>query len=991
MKHTGAKLAIGLIVALLLTGCSMLPPGNAETWARRTLRRLTLRQRIAQMMITGMNMRFINSDSRRWQKLEQLLSTDGIGGIHIWYGEAGSSLTMMNQLQKLVKVPIMFDADLEKGLGQRFPGGTQLPPFMALAASGNPQNAYSAGRITALEGRAVGIQVNLGPVVDVNINPANPIINVRSFGEDPARVNQFAGAFMRGLKDHNMATCAKHFPGHGDTETDSHSFLAAIPSDSARLWAVELAPFAAAIDAGVDLVMVSHLQAPDYQPHAGTPATLSSFWLQGILRGRLGFDGVIITDAMAMGGISENYSRTYALIAAINAGADLIILDGPPRDAIDAVEQAVNNSLISRGRIDEAALRVLRLKARLGLPRQRYLSIEDTRRNLGRSEYRETARELAAQGITLLKNERQVPLRETSETDTLVVIDLYDYPFNHSTSLVTRRIVQTGLPVKSYQLDESDDAEVYSLVTDSIAAGARILVNAFVSIAVSKDRIFLPDKQLAFVRGLFAKTDRLVIASLGSPYLIQAFPEAPAYICAFNSSALMQNALADALLGYRPVGGRLPVTVPGVAERGAGLDLPLDSLVLVEPPPDTLLVNGTVVLPPNDVTLRRVMPFEVAAATEQVKRLVREAVADSAWPGGVLLAARDGKVFIHEAFGYHTYERNEPTRRGDIFDLASLTKTVGTTSAIMKLFQEGRLDLDEKVAHYLPEFRGPTPAQSRMKARVTIRHLLTHSSGLPPFRQFFLMEGTVANRLDSVYATPLDTIPGAETIYSDIGFITLGKIVERLSGLSLDVYLDSMIFRPLGMNSTYFNPPGERLARIVPTEYSQLDSNVLVHGYVHDENSWSLGGVAGHAGLFSTAADLAILAQMMLNGGLYRDSLIFGPETVAQFTHRAEVIPGSSRCLGWDSPAGEASAGVYASSSSFGHTGFTGTSIWMDPENRVFVILLTNAVHPHRAWKHPKYYDWRQRIHSAVYQALPDQRRNPDLKLMDRWQTAFDR
>ncbi|MCH8024126.1 MAG: serine hydrolase [Candidatus Marinimicrobia bacterium] len=939
------------------------------------------------MMITGMNMRFINSDSRQWRRLEQLLSTDGIGGIHIWYGEAGSSLTMMNRMQKLVKVPIMFDADLEKGLGQRFPGGTQLPPFMALAASGDPRNAYLAGRITALEGRAVGIQLNLGPVVDVNNNPANPIINVRSFGEDPARVNEFAGAYMRGMRDHNMAACAKHFPGHGDTETDSHSFLATIPSDSTRLWEVELAPFAAAVDAGVDMVMVAHLQAPDYQPHAGTPATLSSFWLQGILRGRLGFNGVIITDAMSLGGISQNYSRTYALIAAINAGCDLIILDGPPQDAIDVVEQAVEDGLISPGRIDEGALRVLRLKARLGLPRQRYITVEETSRNLGRAEYRETARVLAAQGITLLKNERrQVPLRETSETDTLVIIDLYDYPFNHSTSLVTRRIMKTGLPVKTYQLDESDDEAVYALVTDSIAAGARVLVNTFVSIAVSKDRIFLPDKQLAFVRGLLAKTDRLVIASLGSPYLIQAFPEAPAYICAFNSSALMQSALADALLGYRPVGGRMPVSVPGVAELGAGLDLPLDSLVMVELAADSLLVDGTAVPPPHDVTLRRVMPFEVAAVTDPVTRLVREAVADSAWPGGVLLAAKGGKVFIHEAFGYHTYPRNEPTRRGDIFDLASLTKTVGTTSAIMKLYHDGRLELDEKVVHYLPEFRGPTPTQSRLKAQVTIRHLLTHSAGLPPFRQFFLMEGTIASRLDSVYATPLDTVPGAATIYSDIGFITLGKIVERLTGLSLDVYLDSVIFKPLGMNSTYFNPPGERLARIVPTEYSQLDSNLLVHGYVHDENAWSLGGVAGHAGLFSTAADLAILAQMMLNGGVYRDSLIFGPETVARFTQRAEVIPGSSRCLGWDSPAGEASAGVYASSSSFGHTGFTGTSLWMDPENRLFVILLTNAVHPYRSWKHPKYYDWRQRIHSAVYQALPDQQRNPDLKLKDRWQ-----
>ena len=359
-------------------------------------------------------------------------------------------------------------------------------------------------------------------------------------------------------------------------------------------------------------------------------------------------------------------------------------------------------------------------------------------------------------------------------------------------------------------------------------------------------------------------------------------------------------------------------------------------------------------------------------------------MADSAFPGGVLLAAKDGKIFIHEAFGHHTYTKKENVTRGDIYDIASITKVVATTSAVMRLIEQKKLSLDDKVVKYLPAFRGRQKKYFNQKSNTMIRHLITHTAGLPPFKQYFLMDGTAISRLDSVMNTEPQSELEVETIYSDVGLITLGKVVESISGVPLDSLVDSIVFNPLGMNSTYYKPPVNRMKRIVPTEYSKLYGETI-RGYVHDENAYSLGGVSGHAGLFSTAKDLATFSQMMLNGGIYGWRRIFKQETVSLFTKRANVINGSSRALGWDTPDGKSSGGVYLPSSSYGHTGFTGTSLWIDPENQMFVILLTNAVHPDRSYKNPKYYDYRQKIHSEVYEVVGITEKNPNLVWRKEW------
>ena len=943
-----------------------------KSWAESTLDKLTLREKIAQMMVYRMNMHYLNYNSDEWKEIENLISSDGIGILHIWFGETGSALTMLNKIQRESKIPILVEADIESGLGRRYPGAVTLPPMMAIAATGNSKFAYEAGRISAEESRGVGIHFNLAPVVDVNNNPKNPIINTRSFGEHPDSVIKYSREFIKGLHEHGMLTTAKHFPGHGDTETDSHSSLAQIPSDSARLWQIELPPFKNAIESGVDAIMVAHVNSPEYQIHSEDPATLSKFWIQDVLRSKMKFDGVIITDAMDMGGIVKKYSDSYALIETIKAGSDIIIQNNQMKKSIDLVEKAVKNGIISEQRINASTLKVLKMKERLGLHKNKIISMDDTHMSVGKKSNFDLASEIGNRSITLVKNNDNILPLHPKSNDTFYIVDLYDAANNHNESIVTKSLRENGYKVRSFQIDKSDSLIVANHILDQIPSDGLVLLNAYANPVEWKENIFLPSVEADFINRLIKKCSTVIITSFGSPYLIQDFPEAPVYICAYKGSSVMQKAFLNALMGESDINGILPVTIPGIAKRGSGINL---KSIKWEKKEQSWIPGKEI---------KRIRPNEISVNVDETKQMLLEAVADSAFPGGVILAAKNGDIFLHKAFGYHTYSKKKPVMRGNIYDLASITKVVATTSALMKLVDEKKLSLDDKVITYLPEFIGKQKMFFDQKSKVTIRHLITHTSGLPPFKKYFLMDGNIQTKIDSIMNTEPEIPLNQKMIYSDIGLIVLGKIIESVSQSSLDEYVDSVVFKPLGMKTTFYNPPIEKIKRIIPTEYSSLYGETII-GYVHDENAKSIGGIAGHAGLFSTASDLSIFSQMMLNGGIYGWKRIFKSQSVTNFTKRANTIEGSSRALGWDTPSGQSSGGVYLSASSFGHTGFTGTSLWIDPENQIFVILLTNAVHPNRNYKNPNYFDWRQKIHSSVYEELGFSEKRNDLEWRERW------
>jgi beta-glucosidase-like glycosyl hydrolase/CubicO group peptidase (beta-lactamase class C family) len=800
------------------------------------------------------------------------------------------------------------------------------------------------GKITALEARAVGVHWIYAPDADVNNNPGNPIINTRSFGEDPARVSEFVSAFVRGVEENGGIATAKHFPGHGDTAADSHIDLPVIRADRARLESLELVPFRAAIAAGVGSVMTGHLNVPALEPDANTPATLSQNILTGVLRKELQFEGLVVTDAMDMGGITVRFSPGEAAVRAVAAGADCLLMPPVPDAAFEALQGAVKSGRISKQRLDESVRRILQAKARLGLHEKRLVDVNAINHKFGSAAWQKEAQEISDRGVTLLRDTaHRLPLDGTKPSRALLLAFYADpepYPgedlerelrsrFDSVTTLrADTRFVNAGI----LKLPAADSYDV-------------AIVAFFVRVSDRKGNVDVPAEQAALAEQVYKTGKPVITVGLGSPYLIESFPKAETWLAAFGISDVAQISIARALFGEIPVRGHLPVTVPGVnLAAGFGIELPANAMALQ--PMDAR----------GDAQLRPA--FDV----------IEKAISDKAFPGATLAVGYRGKVSVH-AFGKLSYDaKAAATTPATMYDIASLTKVVATTTLVAKL-AEGDfavpLDLDAKIERYLPEWAsGPNP---EWRHRVTVRHLLTHTSGLPPFKEYWRTSKNKQDTLTKIFAEPLDYAPGTKEVYSDLGIILMAEIIERLTGRKLDDLAKSYIFSPLGMKDSMYRPPKKLWPQIAPTEIDNNLRHRLVQGEVHDENAFAIGGVSGHAGVFSTAPDLAAFCQMLLNGGVYAHQKILRRATVAQFT-TPQQLSGGTRTLGWAVPTEGGLSGHYFSAHSFGHTGFTGTSIWIDPDRQLFVVFLTNRVYPTR--ENQKIQQVRRDLHDAVMQAL---------------------
>ncbi|MDZ7364030.1 MAG: serine hydrolase [candidate division KSB1 bacterium] len=924
---------------------------SADQWIEKKLAQMTLREKLGQMFFYHIDTNFKTETDSSWQKIAALVKTHHLGGVHLWRGEPYATAFMTNRLQALAKIPLLFTADLEHGVA-RF-GGTDFPPNMAIAAGGDPQQAYQMGWHTAREARSLGLHLTFAPVADVNNNPLNPIINVRSFGEDPEMVARFTEAFIRGCQAGGLLTTAKHFPGHGDTAEDSHIELAYVPADSTRLEQVELPPFHRAIAAGVDFIMTAHLNVRGVAMNPYAPATLSPEIMTGLLRQKLRFDGVLITDSMRMWALSQNYTDVFATVQAVKAGVDVILVQENIPAMIAELEKRVQSGEITMARLDESVQRLLRAKVKIGLHRQRLVNLDSLAARFATPEAKAAASTAAARAMTLLKNEKNILPLSPADSGRVVVIEFWDEPLARSLSPFVRELSRyLKNAAHDFLTPESGHHERSTILKKVRAAKAQIWA-AYTPLRSWKGHLGLPENLQPLADSLLATGVPAVVVSFGNPYIYPQVQNAAAYLATFGSSEILEIAAARAVVGAVEISGKSPISIPGYFERGTGLGLAAKNFAPA--PPGTL----------PRLRLRVGFPEEAGISSvglDSVRRLMQNAVQDSVFPGAVLLVARNGLIVMDEAFGKMGYkEFNRAMRLDAIFDLASVTKCVATTTACMLLYERGRLDLDAPVQNYLPEFVGAG------KENVTIRHLLTHSSGLMAYRRYFLEYKTPGEIIKTILNEPLENPPGAKTVYSDLGIILMGKIIEKLSGQPLDVFCREQIFKPLKMNETGYNPPPQFLSRIPPTELDSWRSR-MVQGQVHDENAFALGGVSGHAGLFSTARDLATFLNMLLNGGAYEGGRLLKPETIALFTSRQNVVAGSSRALGWDTADGKNSAGRLMSGRAFGHTGFTGTSVWTDPEKNMFVILLSNRVHPTR--KNQKLLSFRATLHDAVMKAV---------------------
>ena len=1061
---------------------------EARRWVDETLAGLTLREAVAQLVIPWIPGGYASESDADFQELLGWVE-EGLGGVSISIGVPDAYVAKLNRLQSRARVPLLVTADFENGgpgmrinhsyaLPSLLPqgGGTSFPPTMAFGAAADEDLAFEYGRITALEARAVGVHWLFAPVLDVNSNPDNPVINTRSFGEDPKAVGRLGAAFIRGARTGGALTTAKHFPGHGDTRTDSHIELPVIGADRDRMDRVELLPFRMAVDAGVDAVMTAHVAVPGVLGD-DRPATMSSYFMTDVLREEMGFGGILFTDALRMGAITDGYGAGDAAVVALEAGSDVVLAPDGIGAAVEAVTEAVESGRLSRARVDLSVRRLLEAKARLGLHRRRLVDPAAVATRVGTAEHRAAADRAAAASLTLVRDRRgSLPLPPAAT----ILSVTYARPDDLLAGRTFTSTLATTSAVRLSTAWVGPDTPwaVYDSLLHEARSGAvdAVVIGAYVSPRSGAGSVGVPAAFRTFVDGM-SRLDGTASAviSFGNPYLLSAFPETGTYLAAWGGWEVSQRAAARAVTGAAPISGRLPVSIPPLHSAGEGLDRAAREVVarrsaaaidplqeagfvpgaragadepaagdaavaatggpgrwrpsppipactgrtpagpLTEPAPsnpadrasrddpadptgrddstepnspdasddlaDAFCREGGAIVSPREVDPARVAldPDSLAALDD----VILAALADSAASGAALAIVRRGQLVRLRGYGRLDHdEAAPPVTPASIFDMASLTKVVGTTTAAIILAQRGAISLDDRVTDHLPWWGAGDPA----KSQVTIRHLLVHQGGLPPFRRFFLeMQGRNAYE-DAIGALPLDYAPGDSTVYSDIGLMTVAFIVEEVTGRPLDDFLRSEVWRPLGMADTGFTPDPTLWHRVATTELDESYRGQHVHGVVHDENAHAIGGVAGHAGLFSSARDLAVFTQLMLDRGIagpcrpdrvsglpchrprFNPVAIFAPGWVDRITRRQSDA--STRAIGWDTPSPRSSAGDHFSARSFGHTGYTGTSIWIDPTQDLAVVLLTNRVNPTR--NNSKHVPLRREVHDRVARAITD-------------------
>ena len=882
---------------------------------------MTLREKIGQIFVIPAYGSFTNEKEVRYQRLKRLVADHHVGGIIFMQGDIYGQAVMTNELQQLAKTPLWITQDMEFGAAMRVRGTTRFTPAMGIAASGNPANAYLKGKITAREAKALGVHQIFAPVLDVNNNPDNPVINVRSFSGEPEMVTEYGNHFIEGAHSEGILATAKHFPGHGDTDTDSHLALPTITHNYDRIESLELVPFRATIENGLQSVMSAHIAYPNISENVGRPTTLDESILQRILVDTLNFDGLIVTDGLEMQGITDHYSPGEAVILSLLAGADVMLISPDELTAIADVEKAVEKGRISEERIEHSARKLLKLKKEKGVLDRPKVDLDALNRDINRLDYQAIADKIARESVTVLKNEGDILPITAASFPNILVVSVTDNNSGAGGTLA-REIRNYHPNVTHRTIDERTSREEEQEILKAADKADLIVIGSFIMVR-SHQPIQLPEKQRKIIEKVVKKSPPSVLMAFGNPYIVRDLPDVDSHIMAWSSATNQVRQSVPALFGASPVRGKLPAEIPGHYELGDGISL-------------------------DHTTLRFDSPESAGMRTDSllnIDMVMQEAIDDSVFPGGVVGVMKDGAMIWNQGYGYHDYTKTRAVSSSDIYDLASLTKVVSTTTAIMKLVDKEKIALDDRVYNYIPEF------DTDEKREITIQQLLLHTSGLPAFQIYVDKLKTRGEILEAVRNEPLENKPGEKYVYSDLGFILLAEIVEEVSSSRIDQYLRGQMFYSMGMNSTHFNPQnvGRWVTnRIPPTEIDDIFHRGTVQAVAHDERAYFMDGIAGHAGLFSSTTDLAKYAQMLLNGGYYGTRQYLSPETVRSFISHQSPI--NQRGFGFDrkSDEGFSTAGTLTGLNTFGHLGFTGTSMWIDPDENIAIILLTNRTYPSR-------------------------------------------
>jgi len=949
-------------------------------WVDSVYNKLTVEQRIGQLFMPIIAGDVTDANRNR---MLSLVNNQYVGGLLFSKGTPANQASLTNAAQNAAQVPLMISLDGEWGLSMRLSNTTRFPRNMMLGAIQNDSLLYYYGLEVARQCRLMGIHVNFAPALDVNSNPANPVIGNRSFGEDPERVARQGIMYSKGLEAGGVMAVAKHFPGHGDTSTDSHKTLPVINHDRDRLDDVELKPFSEYIKAGLSGMMVGHLDIPILNTK-GQPSSLSEAIATDLLQNEMGFSGLIFTDGLQMKGVSteDNYC-----VRALLAGNDILLGPVNPVKEFEAVKKAVADGVMSESLLEAKCKKVLAYKYILGVNETKPIDTKNLNQNLNTSYAEWINRELHKDAITLLKDgDKIIPLKELDKRKIAAV------SVGGGADNTFHNTLKQYADVTCFNVSDSDGLvkikkilEKYNTVIFSVHNNRSNVNAAIQSVSQGKETV------LTF----------FVVPYRMSSYAT-AIKKADGVVLAYENSDLAQDYAAQAIFGGYAASGKIPVTVDNLFKEGKGLN--------------TKKVRLSYEVP-------EVTGIE-AGRLNGIENIVQEGIKAQAFPGCQILIAKDGVVIYNRSFGSFVYNGSRKVKNSDIYDIASMTKATATLPAVMKLYDESKLKLSSPLSVYVPVLKGTD------KSQITVREALLHETGLTSFIPYYMnaidkdsYQGKLFNRTrTALYSAQFDestwvrtdykykanmvsTVPKTgflpladkmyvnrsynDTIiaaianstlrkrksylYSCLNFMLLKEAVEKIAKEDLNTFVQDNFFSRLGAVTTTYNPLTKfDKSNIVPTEKDDFLRKQLVQGYVHDEGAAFMGGISGNAGLFSNANDLAKLYQMWLNEGSYGGEEYLSEKTTKLFI--STKSSSSRRGLGFDKPEMRTNKSSPTSpstpASTYGHTGFTGTCFWIDPDNNLIYIFLSNRVYDKRTHKALMSLGIRQRIQEEIYKAM---------------------
>lgn len=951
-----------ILTPLLFFAQSQQKYQSAENWVDSVYNQMSFNEKVGQLFMVAA---YSNRESKHLQDLLDLVKTKNIGGVIFFQGGPGRQASMTNKLNAVSKVPLFVGIDAEWGLGMRLDSTHVYPWNLNLGAIQNNNLIKQMGQQMGEQAKRLGVHFMFAPVVDINTNPLNPIISNRSFGESKENVATQATALMKGLQSENVFATAKHFPGHGDTATDSHHSLPKIDFDKKRLDYIELYPYKKLIKDGLASVMVAHLSVPAFESQPGVPTSLSYNTITNILKNDLNFKGLIFTDALNMKGVANHKSPGEVDLAAFLAGNDVLLFAENVPLAVDKFNEAFQNGLFTEDRLAHSVKKILLYKFKAGLNKYQPINTQNIYADLNKPEYTSLTYKLFENMVTVVKNDQKIVPLNPTKPQNIAYVKLGD-----DTNDTFIDALQANQPItvfNQYQIEEHlTDLNAFDLVI----VGYHKADGVWKKHDMNATEIDLLDK--------IASNNKTIFVSFVKPYALSAvksFAKMQAVVLGYQNNIIAHRKVADVLFGMQAANGKLSVSIGNHFKEGDGIDTK---------PNKNLRYSRASEQGFNETKLK------------EIDVLVNKAIKNQYIPGAQVLVARNGNIVYNKSFGNMTYNEKDAVTNQTIYDLASLSKMLGTLPMVMKMYNDGKLRFDQKLGDLLPEFKRTD------KANITIKEMLTHNSGLTAWIPFYketldangkpltdLYKPTQSAEFnlqvnDNLYLksdykkTILETIASSklgkkEYKYSDLNFILLAEIVERTYKKPLNELVTQNFYDKINANNlTYLPLTKFDVSQIAPTEIDNYFRHTTVQGYVHDMGAAMMGGVAGHAGLFGNALDVAKMMQLFLDEGTFNGEQLLSPKTINDFNTCYFCVHGNRRGAGFDKPQLGTSGPTCgcASMQSFGHTGFTGTMAWADPEKNLIYVFLSNRTYPNADDNKLSKSNTRENIQQIIYDAL---------------------